>query len=273
MRIVRIILLTAIICIAIFSEKETGIFTFTQPAFSSEQAWSQTVSPSPAFKAVPAILLPAFQSQADTSIELAGIASQMRTQREISPAAKVVALTFDDGPHPQITKQILDTLDRYNAKATFFMVGEHVRYFPQTVQDVFKRGHEIGNHTWNHSDLTELKEEEIEKEISSTNEAIQQIIGKKPAVFRPPYGSLTDSIRKQIDMTIALWSADTFDWKYKDEDLILEELSNKVHNRAIVLMHDIYPSTADSLEEILKYLKEEGYTFVTVSELFALEQK
>ena len=186
---------------------------------------------------------------------------------------KVVALTFDDGPHPVVTKRILEILERHNAKATFFMVGEHVQYYPDIVREVFRGGHEIGNHTWSHDNLEGLEIDEIEKEIASTNKAIQQIIGKRPSVFRPPYGLLTDSARRQISMQLAFWSVDTFDWEHKDTQLLLREVKNKVHDRAIILMHDIFPSTADGLEGVLQYLESQGYTFVTVSELNNLYQK
>ncbi|MGM9951094.1 MAG: polysaccharide deacetylase family protein [Lysinibacillus sp.] len=188
-------------------------------------------------------------------------------------SGKVVALTFDDGPHPVVTKRILDILERHNAKATFFMVGEHVQYYPDIVREVFRGGHEIGNHTWSHDNLEELEIDEIEKEISSTNKAIQQIVGKKPSVFRPPYGLLTESAGRQITMQVTRWSVDTFDWEHKDADLLLREVENKVHDRAVILMHDIFPSTADGLEKVLQHLKRQGYTFVTVSELNNLHQK
>lgn len=279
MRIVKIaILLTTIICIALFSEKKTGNFIITPFAVSSNQEGPQTKSPVAAASTMfVQNQVPDFHSYAD--IPDSRIDSKYQLEplllggREISPTEKVVALTFDDGPHPAVTTKILNILDRYDAKATFFMVGERVQYYPKTVRDVFARGHEIGNHTWSHSDLTELNEEEVDEEITSTNEAVYRIIGKKPAVFRPPFGSLNDPLRQQIKMKIVLWSADTFDYKSKDADLILEEVSNKVHDKAIILMHDIYPSTADGLEPVLQYLQEQGYTFVTVSELFALEQK
>lgn len=273
MKIVRIILLT--ICIAIFSEKETGIFPIMQSVASSEKEWSQMESIPATLKETPPNLLPAFHSYAHSLHDVTGTVSPSAIQfanRQQAPGTKVIALTFDDGPHPKITKKILDILDRHNAKATFFMVGERVQYYPKTVQDVFSRGHEIGNHTWDHGDLSKLEMEEIEKEISTTNEAIQRITGNRPTLFRPPYGSLTDPIRQQVDMTIALWSADTFDWKYKDADLLLKEVTDRVHDQAVVLMHDIYPSTADGLEQVLQYLEGEGYTFVTVSELFALKK-
>ena len=188
-------------------------------------------------------------------------------------SGKVVALTFDDGPHPVVTKRILEVLERHNAKATFFMVGEHVQYYPDIVREVFRGGHEIGNHTWSHDNLEKLEIDEIEKEIAATNKAIQQIIGKRPSVFRPPYGLLADSARRQISMQLAFWSVDTFDWEHKDAQLLLQEVKNKVHDRAIILMHDIYPSTADGLEWVLQHLESQGYTFVTVSELNSLDEK
>lgn len=270
MKIARLILLAAIVCITIFFEKETGIFTFAQSAVSTENKWHQPESFPAALKEMQPRLVHAFHSYAHSQTDGASPSEiPLFVNQKLSAGTKMIALTFDDGPHPKVTEQILEILDRHHAKATFFMVGERVQYYPETVQNVFRRGHEIGNHTWSHSDLSKMEEEEVAGEITATNEAIRQVTGKRPAVFRPPYGSLTDAIRQKIDMQIVLWSADTFDWKHKDADILLTEVTNRVHDQAIVLMHDIYPSTAEGLEQVLQYLEGKGYSFVTVSELYA----
>ena len=180
---------------------------------------------------------------------------------------KRIALTFDDGPHPKVTGQILDTLDKYQAKATFFMLGSRVQYYPDIAKDALARGHEVGNHTWTHPVLTKLSTEQVLKEYTSTAGAITQAIGQGPTVFRPPYGATNDSVNGQIPVPVVLWSIDTMDWKHRNAQQLLPYVQNNLHNNAIVLMHDIHQSTADGLDAVLAYLQSQGYTFVTVSEI------
>jgi len=178
-----------------------------------------------------------------------------------------VALTFDDGPHPQVTRQILAILKKYDAKATFFMLGSRVEYYPDIANEVHEAGHEIGNHSWNHPDLTKSAVEKVRNEINRTSEAIEDATGQKAATFRPPYGAFNDLVKGQTDLPFILWDVDTLDWKYKDPHKLLQMIKSSVRNESIVLMHDIHQSTADGLDAILAYLKNEGYSFVTVSEL------
>lgn len=183
------------------------------------------------------------------------------------PTKKRIALTFDDGPHPKVTEQILNLLDKYQAKATFFMLGSRVQYYPDIAKDVLARGHEVGNHTWNHPVLTKLSAEQVSKEYASTAGAITQAIGQGPTVFRPPYGATNDTVNAQIPVPVILWSIDTMDWKHRNAQQLLPYVQNNLHNNAIVLMHDIHQSTADGLEAVLAYLQSQGYEFVTVSEI------
>ena len=183
------------------------------------------------------------------------------------PPAKQIALTFDDGPDPNVTTQILSTLKKYNAKATFFMLGSRVEYYPELARNVEEAGHEIGNHTWNHPDLTKASVKKINKEITSTSSIIKDVTGKKATVFRPPYGAENDFVRAQTDLPSILWDVDTMDWKYRSADQLLMQVKKNTKDGSIILMHDIHQSTADGLDAVLAYLKSEGYTFVTVSEL------
>lgn len=182
---------------------------------------------------------------------------------------KRVALTFDDGPHQTVTKQILNLLDKYDAKATFFVVGTQVKKNKEVLKEVKNRGHEIGNHTLNHKKLTKLTVKQIEYEINSTNNLIKEAIGEEATVMRPPYGATNKKINQMIKVPVVLWTVDTLDWKYKDAKKLLPMVKKNIHNNGIILMHDIHQSTADGLESVLAYLKEEGYEFVTVSELLA----
>ncbi|MFC4984673.1 polysaccharide deacetylase family protein [Salinicoccus siamensis] len=200
------------------------------------------------------------QEQRDTEAEV-------YTERAIDQQTKKVALTFDDGPHPEHTLNILDTLDEYDAKATFFMQGKRIEYYMDVAKEVAERGHEIGNHSMNHPDFTTLSFKQIDIEVSRTNQLIMQATGLKPTVFRPPYGSTNEEINNFIDMEPVLWTIDTEDWKNKDPNIIEKRIRVNMHDDAIILMHDIHGTTAQALPDILEYLSSEGYEFVTVSEL------
>ena len=180
---------------------------------------------------------------------------------------KRVALTFDDGPDPKTTTQILATLAKYDAKATFFMLGSRVEYYPEIAKNVQLAGHQLGNHTWNHPDLTKATIEKIGKEINNTSAIIEKVTGQKATVFRPPYGAVNSKIRAQTALPIILWSVDTLDWKHRDSTKLLQIVQQKTKDGGIILMHDIHQSTADGLDMVLAYLKQEGYSFVTISEL------
>lgn len=184
-----------------------------------------------------------------------------------SSNAKHVALTFDDGPHPDVTTQILNILDQYHAKATFFMLGNRVQHYPEIAQDVLAHGHEIGNHTWGHPVLTKMTAEQISLEYTKTDQTIFNAIGHYPTAFRPPYGATNDFVASQIPMPVTLWTVDTLDWKYRNAQQLLNITNSTIHNNAIILMHDIHQSTADGLSPLLAQLQEQGYEFVTVSEL------
>lgn len=184
-----------------------------------------------------------------------------------SGSGKRIALTFDDGPHPDVTPQILAILEKYNAKATFFMLGSRVQYYPDIARDVFKGGHEIGNHTWNHPVLTKMSKAQILKEYTTTEQAIVKAIGTNSTIFRPPYGASNSLVKSTIDSPQINWSIDTLDWKFQSAPKLLPAIKNTLHNNAIILMHDIHLSTADGLEDVLQYLRGEGFEFVTVSEI------
>ncbi|MCM3743576.1 polysaccharide deacetylase family protein [Sporosarcina luteola] len=180
---------------------------------------------------------------------------------------KKVALTFDDGPDPKVTRQILETLQMHDAKATFFMLGSRVEYYSDIVNEMKDAGHELGNHTWNHADLTKLSPERIAKEIDKTSAMIEDVTGQKVEAFRPPYGAVNDAVNNMTGLPIVLWDVDTQDWKYRDPARILQVVKENVKDGSIILMHDIHQSTADGLDAVLLYLKSEGYDFVTVKEL------
>ena len=188
----------------------------------------------------------------------------------LDPDGKYIALTFDDGPHKTVTDRVLNTLKEYDAKATFFMLGNQVDYYPSLVQRVAEEGHEIGNHSNTHPDLTKVDANRVQKEFETTNQRIHDVIGRYPTVFRPPYGSYNNNSITQatnLNLPIIMWSVDSLDWKTKNATSISHEILSTTTNGSIILMHDIHDATADALPSVLRNLKEQGYSFVTVSQL------
>lgn len=180
---------------------------------------------------------------------------------------KRVALTFDDGPHPIYTEEILKLLKKYNAKATFFMLGSNVEKYPEIAAKIAEEGHELGNHTWNHHDMTAHDHENIAAEIAETNKVIEKATGEKPTLFRPPYGAMNEQLKTAIKMMPVMWTVDTLDWKASTPEEIVETVRNNVEDGSIILLHDIHEVTVEALDLILKYLDGEGFDFVRVSDL------
>ena len=163
----------------------------------------------------------------------------------------------------------METLEKHDAKATFFMLGSRVEYYSDIVNEMKEAGHELGNHTWNHADLTKLSPERIATEIEKTSAIIEEVAGQKVEAFRPPYGYVNDTVYNTTGLPVILWDVDTLDWKYRDPARILQIVKEQVQDGSIILMHDIHQSTADGLDAVLTYLKDEGFDFVTVGELEA----
>lgn len=185
-------------------------------------------------------------------------------------ASKYVALTFDDGPS-SFTDRLLDCLTKYNAKATFFFVGEEVEHFPETAKRIVDLGFETGNHTYSHEDLTSLTAEEIQYQISATEQAIFSATGQNSTLLRPPYGSINNSVSSIIDKPAILWSVDTLDWESRDPQKITEIVLNEVENGSIILMHDIFSTSVDAVEMMIPELINQGYQFVTIHELAEIQ--
>ena len=182
---------------------------------------------------------------------------------------KVVALTFDDGPHPKYTEQILDVLDEYGVKATFFVIGKNAEAYPDIVKEETARGHEVESHTFSHRYANSYGYGEAVKELSSNEDAL----GKKPLFVRPPGGIVSASFKRAAnDMSykIVLWSVDTLDWKCPGADYVVNTVLNNTDNGDIILMHDFVggrSSTVEALKRVIPALIDRGYSFVTVKEL------
>jgi len=182
-------------------------------------------------------------------------------------SSKMIALTFDDGPNYN-TNRVLDILDKYNIKATFFVLGSKIEGNEYILKRIVNSGNEIGNHSYSHLLLTKYKEDIIKKEIGDTSNLIFDVTGKHPKLFRPSYGSYNNKIKNISNMPIIVWNVDTLDWKYHSSKKIAGRVINKVKDGDIVLMHDVYSSTSNSLDILIPILLDKGYSFVTVSELF-----
>ena len=188
--------------------------------------------------------------------------------RFVDPTKPMVALTYDDGPGGKTERQILKCLKKYNAVATFFYVGNRVSSDPTTVKMAYDMGCEIGNHSWDHSDLTTLSAEDITEQMDKTNNAVSKITGVKPTVFRPPYGAVNEEVMDNAGLPTILWDVDTLDWKLRDAEKVYKKLvkTDKLNGK-IVLMHSIHEETADATEKIIPMLIKRGYQIVTVSEM------
>ncbi|MFJ7850284.1 polysaccharide deacetylase family protein [Peribacillus sp. NPDC097206] len=191
----------------------------------------------------------------------------------IDPSQKVIALTFDDGPHPDNTTAILKSLNKHQAHATFFVLGSRVEHYPEVLQKMIAQGNEIGNHSWDHPQLTRLNKKKIKSQINKTQLAVLKASGYEPSLIRPPYGAINDKVRKHIgDMDVALWEIDPEDWKLRNKKKVVRKVMNKAEDGKIILMHDIYKTSAQAADEIIKQLDQQGYQLVTVSELEKVKQ-
>ena len=182
---------------------------------------------------------------------------------------KVIALTFDDGPGPY-TAHLLDVLDQYGAKATFFLIGSKVSSQANVVRSIHARGHQLGNHSWSHPELPKLPVDQIAGEIDRTNDAIKQATGVTPAILRPPYGAVNGVVLEQLrlrGMSSILWSVDTRDWADRNSDIVCSRAVAGAQPGAIILMHDIHQTSVGAVPCILSALKQQGYSFVTVQGL------
>lgn len=192
-----------------------------------------------------------------------------------SATNKTVALTFDDGPDNKYTEQILDILNHYEIKATFFLVGIQIERFPDIVKRIAEEGHDIGNHSWSHAKFSELSKEQMVQEIRKTNEFIESITGQSTNLFRAPYGDTTASVMAQIvqeeQHTIG-WSVDTKDWNGTTPEEMMDILKRQLQPGGIILQHSFggkngnLDNTIEVLPLMIEYLIKEGYHFLTVTE-------
>lgn len=186
-----------------------------------------------------------------------------------------VAITFDDGPHPQNTPRLLDMLRARNIKATFYVIGRSVDLYPQVVRRTVAEGHEIGNHTHTHRLLSKLSDAEVRTEMSRCRDAISRASGVQPRTMRPPYGGLLQRQRELIHSEFGyptiLWSVDPLDWKRPGAGVITSRILSGASAGGIVLAHDLHAQTVDAMPATLDGLLRRGFKFVTVSQLLAMK--
>jgi len=195
-------------------------------------------------------------------------------KRVIDPTQPMIALTFDDGPSEQ-TDKILKVLAQYNARATFCVVGNRTESFAAVLKRTVAGGNEIASHTWDHKKLTTLSVKTITSQLQRTNDAVKAIAGFDIKTLRPPYGSVNKNVRtvcKNLDMFVITWNIDTLDWKNRSTSKTYRAIVKNAKNGNVILMHDLYSTTAAAVEQAIPELIEKGVQLVTVSELLSFHQ-
>ena len=190
--------------------------------------------------------------------------SDLEQEEELPPR---VALTFDDGPHRIYTKNLLDGLRERGVKATFFVVGENIPGNEDLIQQMEADGHLIGNHTYDHADISKLSDEENCRELQKTSDLVKEITGYGTAYVRPPFGNWKDTMDCRVTMISVKWTIDTLDWKSKNVTEIIGKVMQQISDHDIILMHDYYETSVEAALQIVDRLQQEGYEFVTVEDL------
>lgn len=186
---------------------------------------------------------------------------------------KLLAITFDDGPYTPVTTSLLDRLDKYNARVTFFVLGSRLdgsKSYRNTMKRAYEMGNQIGSHTYSHADLTKLSDDELKKDIDKANAAVRNVIGVEPAAVRPPYGATGKKVEAAMQKHIIMWSIDTMDWKYRNAETVCSNIMKNAFDGGIVLLHDLYQTSVDGAVMAMGKLQKQGYAFVTVDELAEL---
>lgn len=183
---------------------------------------------------------------------------------------KVCALSFDAAWGNEQTDTLLDILDEYEVKSTFFLVKQWVDNYPDDVKEIAVHGHDVGNHSSTHPHMAELSSEEQQKEIEECNKAIEELTGTSPTLFRAPYGEYDDDLVNNLkadNMYCVQWNIDSLDWKDPSPDEMVSRIKSKLCPGSVILMHNGATNTPEALPKIIGMIQEEGYTIVPISEL------
>ncbi len=197
------------------------------------------------------------------------------TQREIpiyrvDTDKKQVAISFDAAWGNEQTETLLDTLDEYKVKTTFFLVGDWVDKYPESVKDIAERGHDVGNHSNTHPHMTQMSTADMCGEIEACNEKIKNITGNAPTLFRAPYGDYNNDVVKSVngcDMYCVQWDVDSLDWKDPTPEQITQRILDNIQNGSIVLMHNGATNTPEALPKVIEGIRDAGYEIVPISEI------
>lgn len=188
----------------------------------------------------------------------------------------VVAMTFDDGPHPSLTPKLLDILKERNIKCTFFLIGQNVKAYPNIVRRILAEGHEIGAHTYTHCSLTSRNDDQIRSELKKSEEVLMAAASYRPQFIRPPYGAINTRIKQmmfsEFGYSTIMWSVDPQDWRRPGVSVVTSRLVNGARPGSIMLAHDIHPPTIQAMPAMFDQLLAKGYQFVTVSQLMNTEK-
>lgn len=200
--------------------------------------------------------------------DLEGIIRDKIEVKAIDPEQPMVALTFDDGPYPPTSNRILDCLEKYDVTATFFELGQNAANYPEVIKREAELGMEVGSHSWSHPNLKTLSAAQVKSQVDKTNKALEKACGQTATVIRPPYGNSCKALEKYAKAPIILWSVDTLDWKSRNAKSVMKVMKGiKNLDGRVVLMHSIYDSTAEAVEQLVPWLLKKGYQLVSVSEL------
>ena len=179
-----------------------------------------------------------------------------------------IALTFDDGPSAH-TQRLLDYLKENHVRATFFLVGSRVPYYPETVQRQFREGHELGYHSYHHQDQTCLSSRQIRHDYSLADQQLQEITGSSYTLWRCPGGTYDKRVLNSVPLPHICWSVDTMDWKTRNADAVCSAILENARDGAIILLHDLYGTSVDGVIRAIQILQKQNYEFLTVSELLS----
>lgn len=199
--------------------------------------------------------------------ERAGLISPDSGMEPTADSEKLMALTFDDGPHKVHTKRLLDGLKERGVKASFFLVGENIPGNEELVRQMAEDGHFIGIHCYSHVDLTKKTTEDSCRDILKTAELIEDITGRRPEYIRPPYGNWSEELEECVGMTTVFWDIDTLDWQMQNSAKILSHIVKQAGKHHVVLLHDVFSSSVNAALAAVDTLANQGYTFVTVDDL------
>ena len=256
---------------------QTGCSVFKKDAQSDSLAAAEVKAPAPSPAAPTAPTTVATRPQnAPSAMPSVPPAGARNSYSSVQTDQMVLAMTFDDGPHPSLTPKLLDILKQRNIKATFYVVGKNAKAYRQIIRRILEEGHEIGNHTWTHASLTSRSDDQIRSELKMSEDALVAAAGYRPHTIRPPYGATNARIKQMLysefGYSTIMWSVDPQDWRRPGVSVVTSRLVNGAHKGAILLAHDIHPPTIQAMPSTFDQLLAKGYQFVTVSQLMNIEK-